>query len=134
MSDEEWGDRYAQLEVLRRLLDAAVAAQINRIVSITPGGLVNETIREDTELTLHRSPVGLKIEATYAELLSFVRSFQSDDKYLSIEVSDVVPSDRAEDSTEGVVEATLTAVGIDLGVARVVEKRGGRSSGRKRGF
>ena len=75
LTEEEWGDRYDQLEVLRRLLDAAISSQIDRIVSVTPSPLESEMIEEDVELALHRIKLGIKIEATYPELLTFVRRY-----------------------------------------------------------
>lgn len=113
LTDEEWADRYALLEVVRRVLDAGVEAQLDKFGAITPGSAQTEPVPEDPELALVRYPVSVQLTATYPELLSFVRSFQTDGNFLSIEIDDLEAGD-----APGTVDASLTAVGVDLGPER----------------
>ena len=129
LSEEEWADRYAQLEVVRRVLNAGVDAQLDRFHSISPMGVTTEPIDGDPDLVLHRVTVDLRIEGSYSEILTFMRSFQSEDTYLSMEVQDLTPSERGR----GIIEAKISAVGIDLGEPRE-ETRSNRPRRPKGGF
>jgi hypothetical protein len=122
LTEAEWADRYALLEVLRRVLDAAVTSKLGRFLVIEPGPVEDEGIPDDPELEVIRSPVRIRVEASYPDLLAFIRSFQEDRSFLSIEVSEVRPAGGGGTK----VEATLRAVGIDLGAKR---EDSARSSG-----
>ena len=129
LSDEEWVDKYAQLEVVRRVLNAGVDAQLDRFQAISPMGVTTEPIDGDPDLIVERAIVELRIEGTYTEILTFLRSFQSDQTYLSMEVQDLNPSERAR----GVIEAKVRAVGIDVGPPREEKSSRSNRSGRSRG-
>ena len=129
MGEAEWADKYAQLEVVRRVLNAGVDAQLDRFHSISPMGVTTEPIDGDPELVVERASVELRIEGSYAEILTFLRSFQSDQTYLSMEVQELIPSERAR----GVIEAKVRAVGIDVGAPREEKSSRSNRSGRSRG-
>ncbi len=114
LTTEEWGDRYALLEVLRRLLDAGVTYELSRFHTIDPGDVITEAIPDDSELALVRYPVSIQVEAEYDNLLAFIGAFQEDRRYLSMEIVEIA---RIQGDA-GRVEASLRAVGIDLGPPR----------------
>lgn len=114
LTAEEWADRYALLEVLRRVLDAGVECQLDRFRSISPRPAELEPVKDDTELVVIRFPIELEIEAAYPELLAFVGAFQGDRRFLSIELEEVTPAAEGGDR----VLAKLVAAGIDLAPPR----------------
>jgi hypothetical protein len=126
LTAEEWADRYALLEVLRRILDAGVECQVDRFRSLRPGAVVSEPVRDDPELAILRFPVAIEMESTYPELLAFLGAFQGDRRFLSVEIDEVTPVPGGE----GKVLALLVAAGIELGPPR--ESTGPRPGRRPR--
>jgi len=122
LTPEEWADRYAFLEVLRRILDAGVECQVDRFRSLQPGSVASEPVRDDTEVAVLRYPVAIEMESTYPELLAFIGAFQGDRRFLSVEIDEVVPVTGGA----GKVLAKLVATGIELAPPR---ESTGRPSG-----
>ncbi|MEE8143388.1 MAG: hypothetical protein V3T77_09835, partial [Planctomycetota bacterium] len=78
----DWSDRYCQLEVLERFLNAAVAHQVRSIETIIPREVENEPIADNDDLAMMRYPVQVKLVASYNTLLGLMESFQKDENFL----------------------------------------------------
>ncbi len=128
LSSEEWRDRYAILEVLRRFLFAANDAQFSKISKIVPGVRKQELVIDDSELVLARYPIRVEVICKFSELLAFTRSFQKDRDFLSIEVGEMTPVEGNEEE----LSVELTVVGIDLEEPREEAKTTRSSSRRNR--
>lgn len=129
VSEEEWLDRCLQLEVVERVLNAAVDFEAVAVEAVEPGETVQEAIRESRELVLLRVPVEVRLRITYENLMRLLEDFQSESKFLALELVSLAPA-----SSSGELTATIRACAIDLGKAREERRsrRRSRASGRER--
>jgi hypothetical protein len=118
LDERQWFDRYVQLEIVRRILDAGIEAKIDRFVTIQPEALVVEAISDDPEFSHYRYPVTVELVASYAAALAFLQSFQREGAFLSIELGEIAPESLRGEEGPSPLRVRLTAVGIDLGPAR----------------
>ncbi|MCI0651144.1 MAG: hypothetical protein L0Z55_04605 [Planctomycetes bacterium] len=128
LTPQEWKDRYLQLEVLRRVLDAAIEQRVRKIERIAPGAVEFEKVPGVTDRVLLRYPVTVELRATFQSVLGFFDGFQKDKEFLSVEIASLKP---AEEDPAALVDATIVFVGIDLGAPRESKSgRDGRSTRR----
>lgn len=115
LTQDEWIDRFRQLEVFRRVLVECVGPEIWEIEAIRPGTVVTEAIPGAKELALYRYPVRFDMVLGYRACLGLLQAFQQDCKFLGVEIVELKPAD---ERGAGRLRASIDFVGLDLGVAR----------------
>ncbi len=132
LTQQEWQDRYLQLEVLKRSFEAFVDLGLRRIEELTPEEVETEAIPSNKKDVLVRYPVKAKLHLTYDQLMQLFSRFQRDGSYLGLELLEVI---RENGDPEGIVRAEVLFVGIDLGEPRESKRKSGRRprTGRRRG-
>lgn len=122
VTEQEWNDRCIQLEIIERVLNAAVDYRVSAVEAVEPLDPVQESIRDNEKRVLLRLPVEVRMRVAYSDLIAFLESFQDDKKFIALEIVSLVPAPNG-----GELTATIRAVGIDIGEAREEVRRPRRS-------
>ena len=128
LTDQDWDDRYVQLDIVDRFFRLAVDERIRAIIEVRPESIEAESINDNQDVALYRYPVLVTVVADHAAILRVMSAFQRANSCIGVEVESMEPAEFK--GKTGFVEAQLRLIGWHLEKPREEPMRRGSGFGR----